>query len=145
MRQHLPGLNEALCDANDGLPDGIFVVNVKGARFNRCAQRSFYVLHLRIVEPSQFKGRPIVGRLYCSPKALWRLTWFLRDFGYDSECFERNEIDGNRLVDLRGVVKIRHTIVNGNPLVNFDAFAPAGEWPVLADSPALKREAGGGL
>lgn len=96
MRQHLPGLNEAICDANDGLPDGIFLVNVKGARFNRCAQRSFYVLHLRIVEPGQFKGRPIVGRLYCSPKALWRLTWFLRDFGYDSECLSGHAKSGQR-------------------------------------------------
>jgi hypothetical protein len=27
----------------------------------------------------------MTGRLYCTPGALWKLNWFLRGFGYDSE------------------------------------------------------------
>jgi len=38
-------------------------------------------------------GNRFPGPLYCTPKTLWKLNWFLRDFGYDSELLERNEID----------------------------------------------------
>ena len=27
------------------------------------------------------------------PKALWKLDWFLRDFGYDTELLGRDEVD----------------------------------------------------
>ena len=34
-------------------------------------------------------GQVISGRLYCSPKALWKLNWFLRDFGHQPNCLQR--------------------------------------------------------
>jgi hypothetical protein len=37
----------------------------------------------------------------------------LRDFGYDTELFGREEIDKKALLGLRGVIKISHTTVNG--------------------------------
>ena len=46
------------------------------------------------------------GRLYCTPRAMWKLSWFLRDFGYDSEPLGKNAIDDKALVDLRAVVKV---------------------------------------
>ena len=80
----------------------------------------------------QFEGRTFSGRVYCSPKALWRLTWFLRDFGYDSELLGHDEVDDKNLVGLRGVVKISHAVLNGTTLLNLDAFAPASQWEELS-------------
>jgi hypothetical protein len=80
-------------------------------------------------------GRPITGRVYCTQKALWKLTWFLRDFGYDTELLGRDEIEEKSLVGLRGVVKISHTVVNGTSLLNFDGFAPASQWEELSVRP----------
>jgi hypothetical protein len=73
----------------------------------------------------------MAGRLYCTPKALWKLTWFLRDFGYDTELLARDEIDEKSLVGLQGVVKISHTLLNGISLVNLDGFALANQWEEL--------------
>ena len=56
-----------------------------------------YVLRLSILEPHQFAGRMISGRLYCTPKAMWKLGWFLRDFLYDPELFRRDEVDEKAL------------------------------------------------
>jgi hypothetical protein len=52
---------------------------------------------LAIPEPQRFAGHVISSRLYCSPKALWKLNWFLRDFGYDAELRERDEVDEKQL------------------------------------------------
>ena len=62
-------------------------------------------LSLVILEPSRFSGRTLSSRLYCNPKALWKLNWFLRDFGYDTELLGRDEVDETQLVGLKGVVK----------------------------------------
>jgi hypothetical protein len=77
-------------------------------------------------------GNPITGRLHCTPKALWKLNWFLRDFGYDLELLGRDEIEDKNLVGLRGVVKITHSVVNGTSLLNLDGFAPASKWGELS-------------
>ena len=83
----------------------------------------------------------ITGRVYCTPKALWKLSWFLRDFGYDTELLGRDEVDEKNLVGLRGVVKISHTVMNGTSLLNLDGFAPASQWEEL--SAALPADVGG--
>ena len=44
---------------------------------------------------------------------MWKLSWFLRDFGYDPELLDKNEIDDKALVGLRGVVKISQVTVHG--------------------------------
>jgi hypothetical protein len=44
----------------------------------------------------------------------WKLNWFLRDFGYDAELLERDEVDEKQLVGLRGVIKISHIAFNGS-------------------------------
>ncbi len=89
-------------------------------------------------------GHSVTGRLYCTPRALWKLNWFLRDFGYDTELLGRDEIDEKSLVGLRGVVKISHAVVNGTSLLNLDGFAPASQWeacalPASAASPEVAR------
>ena len=63
---------------------------------------------------------------------MWKLSWFLRDFGYDTELLGKNEIDDQALVGLRGVLKVSHTIVHGNSVLNLDGFAPAAHWQGLS-------------
>ena len=53
------------------------------------AQKPYYALRLEVLEPEHLTGHLIAGRLYCTPKALWKLSWFLRDFGYDTELLGR--------------------------------------------------------
>jgi hypothetical protein len=81
-------------------------------------------------------GQPIVGRLYCTQKAMWKLGWFLRDFLYDPELLAHEQVDEKALPGLRGVVKISHTVVNGISLINLDGFAPASQWEELSATPA---------
>jgi hypothetical protein len=68
---------------------------------------------------------------------LWKLSWFLRDFGYDTELLGRDEIDEKTLVGLRGVVKISHTVMHGTSLLNLDGFAPASQWEELSAAPPV--------
>ena len=70
--------------------------------------------------------------MYCNPKALWKLSWFLRDFGYDAEMLEREEVDEGQIVGLQGVVKVSHVVYDGIPLVRFDGFAPVSRWEELS-------------
>jgi hypothetical protein len=95
---------------------------------------AFILLRLSVLEPKAFAGRSIVSRLYCTPKAMWKLGWFLRDFLYDPELLSQDEVDERALRGLVGVVKISHTVINGVSLVNFDGFAPASQWEELATS-----------
>jgi len=41
-------------------------------------------------------------------------------------------VDEKALLNLRGVVRTSHKIVNGRSYQNLDSFAPAGEWEVLS-------------
>jgi hypothetical protein len=98
-----------------------------------------------IFEPHRFANHVISSRLYCNPKALWKLNWFLRDFGYDTELLGRDEVDESQLVGLQGVVKISHIVFNGASLLRFDGCAPASQWEELSpgnlDSPQVAHSA----
>ena len=132
MKRQLPGLADVARDPRPELPDGIFLVRVDRAQFRWHAQKPFYVLRLTVVEPEHFAGYPIVGRLYCTQKAMWKFGWFLRDFLYDPELLAHEQVDEKALPGLRGVVKISHVVVNGVALVNLDGFAPASQWEELS-------------
>ena len=132
MKRHVAGLSETGRDSHSEVPDGIFLVRLDGAQHRWQAQKRFYLLRLSILEPEAFAGRSIVSRLYCTPKAMWKLGWFLRDFLYDPDLLSHDEGDERALRGLIGVVKISHTVVNGISLVNFDGFAPASQWEELA-------------
>ena len=132
MKRQITGLHAADRSATEQAPAGVFLVCVQRVRFQRQAQKPYYTLALSILEPSRFAGGVLSSRLYCSPKALWKLNWFLRDFGYDIEQLERDEVDEKQLVGLRGVVKISHIIFNGASLLRLDGFAPADRWEELS-------------
>src|SRR4051812_44063440 len=135
MKRRVPGLAETARDSRPEIPDGIFLVRVDSAQFRWHAQKPFYVLRLSVLEPASLAGQPVVGRLYCTPKAMWKLGWFLRDFLYDRDLFAHEQVDEKALPGLRGVVKISHTVLRGVSLVNLDGFAPASEWEALSGVP----------
>ena len=114
------------------VPDGVFLVRVDQVRYSKERQKPFYTVRFFVLEPKPLAGRTFSGRLYCTPKALWKFSWFLRDFGYDPELLGRDEVEEKGFIGLRGVVKLSHTVVNGRALVNLDAFAPAGAWESIS-------------
>ena len=134
MRHRIQGLHEADQSARAQVHDGLLLVRVERAQHRWDSRKPFYLLRFSILEPKELAGHSVAGRLYCTPKALWKLNWFLRDFGYDAELLGRDEIDETSLIGLRGVVKISHTIVNGTSLLNLDAFAPAVQWKPLSSA-----------
>jgi hypothetical protein len=141
MKRQIYGLHAADRCSADRVPDGVFLVRVQRVTFRRQPPKPYYVLALSVVQPRRFAGSLLSGRLYCTPKALWKLNWFLRDFGYDAELLGRDEVDEKKLVGLTGVVKISHIVFNHASLLRFDGFAPAGRWeelsPANLDSPQV--------
>jgi hypothetical protein len=126
MRRYVSGLGKASASPDSGLPEGLFLVRIERTQYRWHAQKPYLAVVFSVVEPNAFRGN-FSSRVYCTPKALWKLNWFLRDFGYDSELLDRNEIDNRNLVGLSGVVKLSHSVVNGTSLLNLDAFAPANQ------------------
>ena len=135
MKRQVPGLAEAARDSHPEIPDGVFLVQVDGAQFRWHAHKPLYILRLSVLEPRALTGQLIVGWLYCTEKAMWKLGWFLRDFLYDPELLAHEQVDEKALLGLRGVVKISHTVINGIALINLDGFAPASQWEELSAAP----------
>lgn len=127
MKRRVPGLDEQAHEADQGL-EGVFLVRVDRAFYKHHAQKPFVTLRFQILEPRQHRNQALSGRLYSTEKALWKLSWFLRDFGYDRELLSRGEIEDRALVGLTGVLKVSRVMVNGRPWLNLESFAPAGDW-----------------
>lgn len=132
MKRQIAGLRTADVTADQQIPDGVFLVRIQRLQFRRYAPKPYYVVNLAILEPHRFADRVISSRLYCHAKALWKLNWFLRDFGYDSELIEQDEVDEGRLIGLHGVVKISHVVCNGSSWLRLDGFAPTRRWEELS-------------
>jgi hypothetical protein len=131
MRRHIPGLHSKQQDLEGNL-DGLFLVRVERAAYRWHRQKPFLALQFVVLEPKSIESRSFSGQLYCTERALWKLTWFLTDFGYDTELLNRDQVDEKSVLNLRGVVRTSHTTVNGCSYQNLDAFAPAGEWETLS-------------
>jgi hypothetical protein len=132
MKRYISGLNQANGSSTDAVLDGMFLVRIERAQYRWHAQKPYYLLRFAVLEPKQLVGSPMTGRLYCTPRALWKLSWFLRDFGYDTDLLGRDEIEDKSLIGLRGVVKITHSVGNGTSPLNLDGFAPASQWEGLS-------------
>jgi hypothetical protein len=131
MKRHIPGLHSMRQD-RDTLLEGLFLVRVDGASYRWHPQKPFLSVRFVVLEPESFAGRSIAGRLYCTERALWKLNWFLRDFGYDLDLLGRGEVDEKALLNLRGVLRTSHVTLNGRSFQNLEAFAPAAEWDELS-------------
>jgi len=135
MKRRIEGLHQSDPAGSGLLPDSLYLVRVARAQYRWHTDKPCYVLRLLVLEPQHFAGRSISGRIYCTRRALWKLNWFLRDFGYDTDLLGQDEIDEKSLLGLQGVVKIGHVLVNGTSFVNLEGFAPASQWQEL--SPAV--------
>ena len=79
MKRRFLGLHEADQSVADSISDGLFLVRVDRAQYRRQGQKPYYLLRFAVIEPKPVSGRLITSRVYCTPKALWKLSWFLRD------------------------------------------------------------------
>jgi hypothetical protein len=139
MKRHIPGLHGDSPNTPNIL-EGVFLARVDRVFYRGHSERPFYVLRLVVLEPRERSGHSLNGRLYCTPKALWKLRWLLRDFGYDPDLLGRDEVDEKALVGLRGIVRISRTTLNGRSFLNLSGFAPASEWDEFPVSVAKSQE-----
>src|SRR5258708_35437062 len=129
MKRLIPGLH---CEnrSSEEILEGAFLVRVDRAFYRWHPQRPFYFLRLAVLEPREHQGRSLTGRLYCTSKALWKLRWFLRDFGYDPDMMGRVEVDEKARRGLRGIGQFSYTTLNGSCFLNIDGIAPARWWGI---------------
>ncbi len=132
MKRQIPGLS-AVAKSDEQPKDGNYLVRITRAKYRWDKTKPFYTVRFEVLEPVAFKEQTITGRVYCSVKALWKLNWFLHDFGYDPELLGRDELDDRALVGLTGVLQISQRNSNGSTFLNLDAFAPASRWSELND------------
>ena len=143
MKRQIPGLylNES---SSESKLEGLFLVRVDRARYRWHPQRPFVEFQFSVLEPKAFEARSFSGRLYCTEKALWRLNWFLRDFGYDAQLLKDDRVDDKALLHLRGVVRTSYTTLNGRSYQNLEAFAPEADWEVLDCASLVQSKGQGG-
>jgi hypothetical protein len=140
MKRQIPGLHDAAQSGDSCQLEGLFLVRVERGFYRWHPRKPFFVIRFSMLQPKQNAGQSFSGRLYSTPRALWKLHWFLRDFGYDADLLGRDEVDEKTLIGLQGVVRISHVTVNGHSFLNLDGFAPAEEWEELAITSAPARE-----
>ena len=130
MKRQIPGLHFNQHGIENTL-EGLFLVRVERAQYRWRPQKPFVEFRFGILEPKSFEGRSFSGRLYCTERALWRLNWLLRDFGYDAQLLKDDRVDEKALLNLRGVVRTSYTTLNGRSYQNLEAFAPEADWEAL--------------
>ena len=134
MKRQLQGLSKSATASE--IANGVYLVRVQRAQYRWHKHKPFYELSFYVLQPDELVGGAVTARLYCSPKALWKFAWFLRDFRYSQELLERDEIDARALIGLVGVIQVSHEMVSGRSEVSLKAFAPAADWERLALAPA---------
>ena len=130
MRTHIQGLNQT--SERKPLVEGVYKARVvrfepAGHAAKPCRAATFLIL-----EPAAFTGRHVKTRLYCHERALWKLRWFLSDFGYDPELLASEELDDRRVVGLEGVIRLSYWGSNGQRRLDVQGFATAERWEELS-------------
>ena len=99
MKRRFAGLHAAdLCERR--CPDGMFLVRVERARVSlACSEALLHPATLSSSSRTSSLDSDSPAASIAPPKALWKLDWFLRDFGYDTELLGRDEIDEKALSD----------------------------------------------
>jgi hypothetical protein len=131
MRREIRGINFAPGSAE--VPAGFYLVRVRRASLRPVAEKPWLAVDLEVIEPAKFRDHCLSSRLFCTPKATWKLAWFLRDFGYNAELLDQAELDDRALRNLTGVVRIAYGGTNGRTYLNFEGFAPATAWTMICD------------
>jgi len=130
MRRQIQGLHSNQRGVENRL-EGLFLVRVDRACYRWHPQEPFVEIRFSVLEPKSFETRSFSGRLYCTERALWKLNWFLRDFGYDAQLLKDDQVDEKALSNLRGVVRTSCATFNGRSYQNLEAFAPEADWEAL--------------
>ena len=81
MKRQVREISDTAHDSE--VPHSISLVRLDGTQHRWQAQKHFYPLRLSILKRTPFTGRSIVSRLYCTPKAVWKLGCLLRNFLFD--------------------------------------------------------------
>jgi len=139
MRRYVPGLHSKQEELVNNL-DGYFLVQIESASYHWHPQKPFLSLRFGILEPVIQGVQSFSARIYCTERALWKLNWFLHDFGYDPELLGRDQIDTKALMGLRGVIRTTCVRLNGHSYQNLEAFAPAAEWQALPHEQTIHTE-----
>ena len=134
MKRHFEALRSVGISAPYAVPDGYLMVRIEHAQFHWHKRKPYYEFRFAVLKPKYLMGRLVTARLYCTAKEMWKLSWFLKEFGYDADLLARAEIDDHALVDLWGVVKVSHATAHGVSILNFDGFASAERWEELASN-----------
>ena len=142
MKRHFPGLH-AVASRGDAVLEGVFLVRVDRAYYRWHPQKPFFILSFAILEPNDLASRKVSGRIYCTQKSLWKLNWFLRDFGYDTDLLGRDEVDEKALLGLTGVLRTTRKAFAGRTFVNLEGFAPSAEWEFISKDAGEGVVAGG--
>src|ERR1051325_4902041 len=109
MRRYFESLRPADRSAINSVPDGLFLVRVERVQYrSRDQKKAYYEIRFAVLEPPHLAGSRITGRLYSTPRAMWKLAWFLREFGYDTELLGKEESDDQALIGQKfGVIAER--------------------------------------
>ncbi|MDT8069350.1 MAG: PD-(D/E)XK nuclease family protein [Terriglobia bacterium] len=99
-RRRIPGLKQ-VAPVPDDVPDGFFLVRVDCLSYRWHPRHPYFQIRLSVRDPAAFAGRVLSGRLFCSARNLWKLSWFLRDFGYDPDLLGREEVDERAVRETR--------------------------------------------
>jgi hypothetical protein len=134
MRRYFESLRPADRSALNSVPDGLLLVRVERVQYRWHATKAYYSIRFAVLEPKHLAGCLVTGRLYCTARAMWKLSWFLRDFGYNTELLSKDEVDDKELIGLQGIVKVSYVMVHGLSLLNLDGFAAAARWGELSPS-----------
>jgi hypothetical protein len=140
MKRHIPGLHSRQ-HCGDAPLEGQFLVRVEWASYRWHPQKAFLQVRFIVLGPVSVERQSFSGRLYCTERALWKLNWFLRDFGYDMELLTQDQIDEKALINLRGIVRTTHVTLNGLTFQNLEAFAPASDWEKVSTTETYETHA----
>lgn len=130
MRRRVTGLG-SIPKSPYRVPEGRLLVAVHRILFIN-GQKPYFAITFNVIEPETYSDCKFNTRLYSTERALWKLSWFLRDFGYDQHLLEQELIDEKALLGLHGIVRVSRVSVNGRAFTNVDAFAPASTWEMPA-------------
>ncbi len=130
MRTKIQGLNQA--SERKPLVEGLYRARVvrfepAGHAAKPCRTATFLIL-----EPAPYGGRYVRTRLYCHERALWKLRWFLSDFGYDAGLMAAEELDDRRVVGLEGVIRLAYWGSDGHRRLDVQGFASLDRWAELS-------------
>ena len=120
----------------------MFLVRVDRAYYRWHPQKPFFVLSFAILEPKDLAARKVSGRLYCTQKSLWKLNWFLRDFGYDPDLLGRDEVDEKALLGLTGILRTTRKTLAGRIFLNLEGICAIHRMGIHLERCSRRRDCG---